>query len=83
MGYPDALTIEHMKLRGDPELIEWLKDRKNRKAIPHRLEDCGYVRVHNPDSEQGLWFIGDKQQAVYAKSSLPLRDRIKAARGLS
>ena len=72
-----------MKLRGDPELTEWLKDRKNRKAIPHRLEDCGYVRVHNRDSKQGLWFIGNKQQAVYAKSTLPLRDRIKAARGLS
>ena len=48
--------------------VEWLNDRKNRKQIPHRLEDCGYVRVHNRDSKQGLWTVGGKKQAVYARN---------------
>jgi hypothetical protein len=31
--------------------------RKNRRAIPHRLEKCGYVPVHNPTADDGLWKI--------------------------
>ena len=28
-------------------------NRKNRRAIPHRLERCGYVSVRNPESKDG------------------------------
>ena len=29
------------------DFYEWLDDRKNRRAIPHRLEKCGYSPVRN------------------------------------
>ena len=35
----------------------WLQDRKNRRAIPHRFEQCGYAPVRNPDREDGLWKV--------------------------
>jgi hypothetical protein len=81
---PDAITIRDIwNATTDHSLREWLDDRKYRKQIPHRLEDCGYVRVHNHNSKQGLWTIGSKKQAVYARTDLPLRDRIAAARRLT
>jgi hypothetical protein len=56
----------------------WLKDRKNLRAIPHRLEQCGYVRVHNEIATDGLWKINGARRAVYAKAELSIRDRILA-----
>jgi hypothetical protein len=61
---------------------EWLRDRKNRRIIPHRLEQCGYVRVRNDAAEDGLFKINGRRQAVYAKASLSIRDRLEAAREL-
>jgi hypothetical protein len=40
------------------ELSTWLNDRNKRKAIPHKLEQVGYVRTSNPDNKvQGIWTI--------------------------
>jgi len=61
----------------------WLDDRRNRRAIPHRLEKCGYVPVRNPHADDGLWKIAGKRQAVYAKAALPLRDQLAAAAKLT
>ena len=64
-------------------LWEWLADRKNRRTIPHRLEQCGYAPVRNPSANDGLWKISGKRQAIYAKSQLPLREQLEAARGVA
>ena len=83
LGNPDALTS--LQLQGKAvgtSLYEWLADRKNRRTIPYRLEQCGYVPVRNPAANDGLWKISGKRQAVYAKASLPLRQQIDAARRL-
>jgi hypothetical protein len=61
---------------------EWLGDRKNRRAIPHRLEECGYVPVRNPDAEGGLWVINGKRQAIYTKATLAPGERVNKAREL-
>ena len=61
------------------EFIDYLKDRKNSRKIPHRFEACGYTPVRNPDAEDGLWGINGRRQVVYARSDLSLRDRIAAA----
>lgn len=83
MGMPPAVTIERIKMLADDQsLMDWINDRKNRKAILHRFEDCGYTRVSNPDSKQGLWQIAGKQVSVYALSSLSLRERMGAAGNL-
>jgi hypothetical protein len=65
------------------EFAVWLKDRKNRRAIPHRLENCGYVPVRNDaDKSDGQWKIKGARQTIYAKAELSLRDRLDAARKL-
>jgi hypothetical protein len=55
---PPAITLlmllDHER---ESSFGEWLKDRKNRRAIPHRLEHCGYVQVRNPTCEDGLWVV--------------------------
>jgi Family of unknown function (DUF5906) len=79
---PDAVTLSRIQSKAEGDFAEWLTDRRNRRIIPHRLEKCGYVPVRNPDAGDGLWKIWGKRQAVYAKSSLPLRDQIAAARKL-
>ena len=67
--------------RGDFET--WIKDRKNRRAIPHRLEKCGYVPVRNDTADDGLWKLNGKRQVIYARSTLPLAAQLKAARQLT
>lgn len=62
------------------ELYWWVCDRKHRRAIPHRLEACGYVRVPNPDANDGLWKIDGKRQAVYAAKQLAPDSRLAEAR---
>ena len=53
---------------------------KARRALPHRLERCGYLRVDNPNSNQGLWVIDDKRCAVYSRKDLDAAERLEAAR---
>jgi hypothetical protein len=70
-------------LRANGEIAEWLLNRRNRRALPHRLERCGYVSVRNPDAGDGYWVIGGSRQPVYAKASLPQQDQLRAARKLT
>jgi len=65
------------------DFSDWLKDRRNRRTIPHRFEACGYVPVRNPaDVHDGQWKIKGKRQTVYARQTLTLRAQIAAAEGL-
>jgi hypothetical protein len=82
MGNPDAVTLVQLIVTATGGTAEWLMDRRNRRAIPHRLERCGYVSVRNSDSDDGLWRIQDKRQAVYAKTTLSEVDRYRAAQDL-
>ena len=53
------------------------------RAIPHRLEDAGYVPVRNPDDKRdGQWRIDGKRQSVYARDTLSIHDRIAAVRAM-
>jgi hypothetical protein len=80
---PQAVTIGKIRTSNeDPELDEWFKDRKNRKAINHKLEACGYGAVNNTDATDGLWRIDDRRQVVYAKATLSLKEQFKAAQTL-
>jgi hypothetical protein len=81
LGWPKAVTLAQLQSAAtDAAFCEWLKERKNRRAIPHRLEEAGYVPVYNRDADSGLWNINGKRQAVYARSELPERDRMLAVR---
>jgi hypothetical protein len=83
LGNPAALPLGRLQNQAEGEFKEWINDRRNRRVIPHRLEKCGYVPVRNPDAkDDGLWRISGKRQAVYAKTSLTLREQIDAARSM-
>jgi hypothetical protein len=83
LGNPDAVTLAQLIERAaGTEAADWLMERKNRRAMPHRMERCGYVPVRNPDANDGLWKLQDRRQAVYAKARLSPRDQIVAVRRL-
>ena len=84
MGNPDATTLARLVFAaGGKEIEGWLRDRKNRRLIPHRLEQCGYVPIRNDCNKIGLWVINGERQVVYAKNTLSIRDMLKAARKLA
>lgn len=86
LGRPAALTLADLINRtGDMTPIGiYLRERKNRRAIPHRLEAAGYVPVRNSDDRHdGQWRIAGKRQTIYARQELQLRDRVAAARSLT
>ena len=83
LGNPDALTVKQLVIMATGAIAEWLSERKSRRALPHRLERCGYVSVRNPDAKDGYWKIGDRRHPVYARRDLPSEDRLKAARRLA
>jgi Family of unknown function (DUF5906) len=83
MGNPDATTLIKIgRAAGGKEIEAWLKDRKNRRLIPHRLEKCGYVPVRNDFAKDGFWKIGDARQVIYARNELSITARIAAANEL-
>jgi hypothetical protein len=83
MGNPDATTIIRITAEATGAFEDWIRDRKNRRVIPHRLEKCGYVPVRNNAANDGLWKINGTRQAVYAKTALSIRDRLKATNELT
>jgi hypothetical protein len=84
LGRPSAVTIDTIAKVAEADTAMWLRDRKNRRAIPHNLENCGYAPVRNDAAKSdGLWKINGKRQAVYGRSELSLSERIAAAKNLT
>jgi hypothetical protein len=84
--WPDAVTIPDITRAASAAgagFLMWISDRKNRRAIPHRMEQCGYVPVRHPGRKEGNWIIGQTRVVVYAKSSLPVSERLRAASDLA
>jgi hypothetical protein len=79
---PNAITINCIRSVSSGDFGLWIADRKNRRAIPHRMEKCGYVAVRNDTAKDGLWVINGTRQAIYAKSELSIRNRITEAGNL-
>lgn len=90
LGNPAALILDDLREKAQGDFLEWIKDRKNRRAIPHRLEKAGYVPVRS-QRQDGQWLLewidgyGGKRserKTVYAKNTLSIRDQITAAQHL-
>jgi hypothetical protein len=80
LGNPAAVTLSQiLSAAGGSEIGIWLADRKNRRAIPHRLEDCDYTPIRNNDAKDGLWKINDKKQVIYARRDITAAERYRAA----
>jgi len=83
LGKPAVTTLATICDVADTDLNSWLRDRKNRRVIPHRMETAGYVPVRNEAAKDGLWKVGGRRQTIYAKRDVPLRDQIAAAAALA
>jgi hypothetical protein len=85
LGNPSATTLTLVKacLADGDDFLVWIKDRRNRRQLPYRFEQCGYVPVRNDAAKDGLWVMKGVRQVVYAKAELPLRERLEAAQRLT
>jgi hypothetical protein len=83
--WPAAVTLADIAAAasaGGAGFLTWITERKNRRAIPHRMEQCGYAPVRNSGAQDGLWKIKGSRQVVYARSDMSIRDRMAAAMSL-
>ncbi len=82
LGWPDAVTIADLRSAASSEFGFWLDDRRNRRTIPHRLGDVGYVQRANPATTDGRWKIAGTNTTVYVKRALDEQGRLTAIRAL-
>jgi Family of unknown function (DUF5906) len=83
LGRPGAVALDMLVKEADFDFYTWLRDGKNRRNIPHRLEQCGYIPVRNDAADDGLFKINNRRQAVYARTGLSFRGRLEAVRKLT
>jgi uncharacterized protein DUF5906 len=83
LNNPDVTTLTRISNEASGDFQTWIKDRKNRRNIPYRMENCGYVPVRNDIADDGLWKINGVRQVVYAKSTLPTSEQLREARNLT
>mgnify|MGYP000881538557 CR=1 FL=1 len=82
LGWPDAVTIAGLNSAASVEFSCWLNDRRNRRTIPHRLADVGYVQRANPATTDGRWKIAGTNTTIYVKRLLDDQGRLAAIRAL-
>jgi hypothetical protein len=80
LGRPEALTLAELAAKAPG--VEWLTDRKQSRAVPHRLQRCGYIRTPNMECEDQQWVIKGKRQMIYTRADLPPDQRVAAAKRL-
>jgi len=89
LGNPDVVTIARIinntrnAYGSYSDFGGWLRDRRNRRKIPHRMENCGYVVVPNPEAADGIWRISGVRHVVYGKARLTPAARLRAARAFA
>jgi hypothetical protein len=80
--WPDAITIEDLAqgaAKNDFDFSHWLRDPKNRRHLAHRLEQCGYSPLRNPeDKHDGQWRVSGKRVTVYTLAALNIDKRFEA-----
>jgi hypothetical protein len=79
LTHPDVCSLEMVAASKIGAALEWLHERRSRRAMPHRMERCGYIACHNPNADDGLWRINGRRQTLYAKEELSPEERLKAA----
>ena len=80
---PKAVTIKQL-ISNAPisEIRGWLLERKNRRAIPHKMETCGYIPHRNTGATDGYWVVNRERQTIYVRRELAVHARHEAARAL-
>jgi hypothetical protein len=82
LGNPEAVTLLQLIGKAQGGMTDWLMDRRNRRAIPHRMERCRYAPVRNPTAADGLWKLKGGRQVIYARTALSHDEQVRAAREL-
>lgn len=82
LGRPEALPLSLLTAAAKGEFAEWVKDARNRRAIPHKLETCGYSIIHNSAAKDGYWRISGRRQPIYGRKDLDERTRLAAVRSI-
>lgn len=67
------------KKRRFDDVLEWLLDKRNRKAFPHRFNRAGYVPLRNDGQSDGRWKVRGVNVVLYGDKTLPLKARLDAA----
>jgi len=82
MGNPAIVTLDLLRNNTGVhrDLHEWLNDRKNRRAVPHRMEAAGYIQADNPGRADNLWVVNGIRQALYGQVGISAQERTLAAR---
>lgn len=83
LKWPEAVTLTDLSEAAEPPFAEWLRDRRNNRKLPHKMEECGYRSVRNPTAKAGRWKVNKKDVVIYAKRELSTRDAIEAAEKLA
>lgn len=79
LGNPDALTLHAIAQVAERSFADWLRDRKNFRSVPHKMEECGYKPVRNDAAKSGRWKVDGKDAVIYARKELSVRDAMIAA----
>jgi NrS-1 polymerase HBD domain/Family of unknown function (DUF5906) len=82
LGNPPAVTVDRLTFAAmsNATFLSWLKDPRNARSIPHRLDEAGYVPVRNPDAKaDGRWKVAGRRTPIYVRRELSDRDRTLAA----
>lgn len=83
LRWPGAVTLGAVTEAADASFAEWLRDHRNSRKVPHKMEECGYRAVRNPNAKAGRWKVSGKDVVIYAKRELCPRDAIAAAEKLT
>jgi hypothetical protein len=79
LGSPTATTIASVAGVADSSFQDWLRDRRNARKVPHRMEECGYRATRNPATSDGRWKVDGRNVVIYVRRDLSIRDGIEAA----
>jgi hypothetical protein len=79
IGNPPAITINCLIASASLDLSTFLRERKNQKAVSHRITAAGYSVARNDVAKDGLWVVAGARKTIYAKTSLSVADRVSEA----
>jgi len=83
LDWPEAVTLGDLESATvDDGFKEWLRDRKNRRQVPHRMKEAGYAPVRNDAAKDGFFKMHGRRQVVYARDTLTIAQQLSAARTL-
>ena len=82
LKWPVALTIDDVIIaatKSSSPIGVWLRDRKNARSIPHKLERCGYIKLQNDGDKDGRWKLNGRNVTIYVRKVLSGQDQRAAA----